>query len=232
MSSLAYLRKLFCNNDYSVSDATGDLTVAFRASGKSFSQKLVTARLMYLIRACGTAHLERRTRKTFDARSRLVVARLIYVIGLRTRGPDTENRILTYYDEPVAARGRAAAPADSRSSAPASGPLSTSGRSRPGDSTTRYDCWCRPPCRCPSPACRTPPTPIWTISICVALDHVLSCTGPRRTAIDSLYGILCERNLKTVWHATLANVMFQIFFCKVRAIASLFDAIRLSIAKH
>lgn len=161
MPSLAYLRKLYCNNDdYSVSDATGDLTVAFRASGKSFSQKLVTARLMYLIRACGTAHLERRTRDVWDAGCRLVVARLIYVIGLRTRGPDTENRILTYYDEPVAAPGRVAALADSRSSAPANGRLSTSGRSRPGDSMTRYDCWCRPPYRCPSPACRTPPTPI------------------------------------------------------------------------
>ena len=42
------------------SGTTDVLTVAFRASGKSFSQKLVTARLMYLIRACGTAHLERR----------------------------------------------------------------------------------------------------------------------------------------------------------------------------
>lgn len=138
---------------------TDDLTVAFRASGKSFSQKLVTARLMYLIRACGTAHLERRTRD---------VGRGKWISGcaldlrerLRTRGPDTENRILTYYDEPVAAPGRAAAPADSWNSAPASGPLSMSVRSRPDDSTTRYGCWCRPPCRCPSLGCRTPPTRI------------------------------------------------------------------------
>lgn len=35
-----------------------DLTFVSRASGKSFSQKLVTARLMYLIRVCGRAHLE------------------------------------------------------------------------------------------------------------------------------------------------------------------------------
>jgi len=63
-----------------VDHITRNLTVAFRASGKSFSQKLVTARLMYLIRACGTAHLERRTRDV-DAGSGLVVARLIYVIG-------------------------------------------------------------------------------------------------------------------------------------------------------
>jgi len=131
---------------------------------------------------------------------------------LRTRGPDTENRILTYYDEPVAAPGRVAA-LDSQSSAPASGRLSTSGRNRPGDSTTRYDCWCRPPCRCPSPACRTPPTPIWTISICVALDHVLSCIGPRRTAIDSLYGTLCGRDARN--HATLTNGIFKIFFHKI-----------------
>jgi len=189
------------------SGTTDVLTVAFRASGKSFSQKLVTARLMYLIRACGTAHLERRTR---DAGNGLVVARLIYVIGCVTRGPDTENWILTYYDEPVAAPGRAVAPADSRNSVPVSEPLSTSGRSHPGDSMIRYDCWCRPPCRCPSPVCRTPPIPIWTILICVALDHVLSCIGPRRTAIDSLYKILCGRNMRNIWHATFANVIFKI----------------------
>lgn len=34
------------------------LTFASRASERSSSQKLVTARLMYLIRVCGTAHLE------------------------------------------------------------------------------------------------------------------------------------------------------------------------------
>lgn len=182
---------------------------------------------MYLIRACGTAHLERRTRDV-HAGDGLVVARLIYVIGCGTRGPDTENRILTYYDEPVAAPGRAAAPADSRSSAPASGPLSTSARSRPDDSTTRYGCWCRPPCRCPSLACRTPPTRIWTISTCAALDHVLWCTGPRRTAIDShSYGIFCrERHARDVWRAdSLADVTFKMCRAIVRAI-NITDIIR------
>lgn len=108
------------------------------------------------------------------------------------RGPDTENRILTYYDEPVAAPGRAAAPVDSRSSVQASEPLSTSARSRPGDSTTRYGCWYRPPCRYPSPECRTPLTQTWTILICAAPDLVPLCTGPRRTAIGSTVWYFCS----------------------------------------
>ena len=90
MLIILQIPKLFSLNVMCESGATDVLTVAFRASGKSFSQKLVTARLMYLIRACGTAHLERRTRDV-DAENGLVVARLIYVIGCVTRGPDTEN---------------------------------------------------------------------------------------------------------------------------------------------
>ena len=51
------------------------VTFASRASGKSSSQKLVTARLMYLIRACGTAHLEgARETRGCEKRDALVAA--------------------------------------------------------------------------------------------------------------------------------------------------------------
>lgn len=52
-----------------------NVTFASRASGKSSSQKLVTARLMYLIRACGTAHLEgARETRGCEKRDALVAA--------------------------------------------------------------------------------------------------------------------------------------------------------------
>lgn len=127
----------------------------------------------------------------------------------RARGPDTENWILTYYDEPVAAPGRAVV--DWQSWVPANGPLSTLDRSRPDDSTTRYGYWYRPPCRCPSPACRIPPIPIWTISICVALDLVPSCIGPRRTAIDLHRMRFFARGIREMVDNILTKDIFKAF---------------------
>lgn len=160
-------------------------TFASRASGKSSSQKLVTARLMYLIRACGTAHLEgARETRWCEKRETLVATWMLFKA---VAGVDTENRILTYYDEPASGPGLVAAPSARSNSAPGIASLSTPARSRPGDSTTRCDCWYRPPCRCPSLVYRTPPILIWTISTSAAPSLVPLYTAPYRTATCKSY---------------------------------------------
>lgn len=154
-------------------------TFASRASGRSSSQKLVTARLMYLIRVCGTAHLQG-ARETL-MRERWVVSgdwMLFKAVG----GVDTENRILTYYDEPASGQGLVVAPSGRSSLALAIGSLWTLARSRPDDSRTRCDYWYRPPCRCLNPGCRTLRIPIWRTLTCDVLAHGPSCIGPCRTA--------------------------------------------------
>ena len=170
---------------------------------------------MYLIRACGTAHLEgARETRWCEKRETLVATWMLFKA---VAGIDTENRILTYYDEPASGPGLVAAPSARSNSAPATASLSTPARSRPGDSRTRCDCWYRPPCRCPSPACRTPPTRTWTTSTSAAPFLVPLYTAPCRTATCKSY----LRSLEQV--STLDAIHQKISSNFYRSIISLFD---------